>query len=80
MLNLIIKNFLSNCLIASIKVLYIIVRILFDACSNKDPITPELLSAARVFVIAGSREKFTVDEVRLCFRNGYNFNLLARIL
>lgn len=36
---------------------------LFIFFSNKEDITEEKLSQARIFVVAGSREKFTAAEV-----------------
>ena len=36
---------------------------LFSFCRNKEEITEERLSQARVFVLAGSREKFSAAEV-----------------
>ena len=38
---------------------------MFVLFRNKDVISAELLSSARLFVIAGPREKFTANEVRL---------------
>jgi len=59
-----------------------ILRLCCD-CSNKDSISNDVLSSAKVFVIAGSQEMFTASEVHrrfvyILFQRGFGWSAVTQ--